>query len=306
LARVLVVSDLHFPGGARWVWGLLSLLGRVSVDAVVLAGDFVDSGSERALGKLLGLLRRRYRGPLLAVWGNHEHYLSWSRLRGGWDSLRLLERLRGVLEEHGALVLDGAGAVEVGGAWVVGAAGWYDYGFAPAGFTRGDFLRCNPFGAPVEALRRCERRRGPGCPPWWRNDCVYIRLPLGNEEYAAANAERLRRGLEDAPGPTLVVLHHAPRRELLRATGDPLRDFDHAYAGSPLLGEVIEEYRGRVAAVAYGHLHEASAARTMLLGGVPYVNAYPGYPGHEGYAVITIEDGKARVTVLKPAATSSL
>lgn len=71
MARLLVASDLHYPGGDL-AWRLAQALRRVEVDALVLAGDFLGVGSERYADKLFSLLRRFYGGPILAVWGKPE------------------------------------------------------------------------------------------------------------------------------------------------------------------------------------------------------------------------------------------
>lgn len=296
MARLLAVSDLHYPS-TDLAFRLSLLLRRVEVDALILAGDFIDWGNEVLAERLLRLLRRSYRGPILAVWGNHEHYLSRRRLEEGWDSLKQLERLEAVLSKHGVALL-GERLVRMGGVNIAGVAGWYDYGFGPPQFREEDYERCNPFGFSVEALRRCARGGWHAlCPPWWRNDCLYVRLPVKPREYALLNAERLEVQLREAEAPVLVVLHHAPLKELMLYSGGQ-EDFDMAYAGSPALGEVLMRYKEKVAAVVYGHLHEKSIARATAIGGVLYVNAYPQHPERRGFALVIIEGGGGRVEYL--------
>lgn len=315
MARLLVVADLHFPRASGLsegvdylgaAWRLPRILGEGRFDALILAGDFVNTCDEESTEKLMKMIRRHYRGPVLAAWGNHEHYLSPSRLRRGWDSPRCLERLRGVLEGYGAAILDSEGPVEVGGVWVAGVAGWYDYSYGPPGFTVEDYERCNPYGVPLPALRRCDRQGygssiggGSLCPSGYRRDCLYVKLPMSNPEYARLNAERLRKQLEEAKPPVVVVTHHVPRGELLSPTGDPLKDFDLAYAGTPLLGEVLSLYREGIAAVTYGHIHGRGRGWLATLDGVPYVDAFH---GHGGFTAVEVEKAPegftARVVII--------
>ncbi len=301
--RFLVVADLHYPSRPRRVWGLLRLLEEsASVDALVLAGDFLDVPISRYVEKLFGLLRRSYRGPVYVVWGNHEHYLTRNRLRGGWDSLEQLERLRMLLASYGVTVLDYEGPARVGDVSLAGAVGWYDYRYGPGGYTVEDYERCNPFGAPLTVIRGCEHGTVvSGCPPWWWNDCIYVRLPVGNEAYARLNAARVAEQVRRARDPVVVVLHHVPLRELLLYSGG-LQDFVHAYSGSPLMGEVlgklVQRDGRRILLVAYGHVHERSRSGLARVNGVWYLNAYPEHPLDPGYAVVTIDaDGEWRVEV---------
>lgn len=75
----------------------------------------------------------------------------------------------------------------------------------------------------------------------------------------------------------MVVLHHVPRRDLIRYTGNPREDFDYVYAGSSVLGEVISRYAEKIAVIAYGHLNDGSAARLMAIDDIQHVNVYPRY-----------------------------
>ena len=67
-------------GGLTWV---AEALRHANIDALVLGGDFVDYGNENDVDKLLTIIHYTHKGPILAVWCNHEHYLSQSRVKGG-------------------------------------------------------------------------------------------------------------------------------------------------------------------------------------------------------------------------------
>ena len=310
MPRFLVASDIHYPGGAEPAWRLGELLRRHRFDALILAGDFLDEGQERHLNSLLTLLRRRagYRGPLLLVWGNHEHYLSATRLRRGWTSLQQLERLHRVAVEHGAVVLDVEGPATVEGVAVIGAAGWYDYSYAPPGFTREQLETCSLDPPPRSLLARCATASGyyrslSMCSRLARNDCVYIRLPMPHPEYARLNAGRLeRQALEAAAtgAPVVAVSHHAPRPELIREPRSRSEALDLAYAGHLGIDRAARK-AGRLVAHVYGHLHERSRGRTALVEGVLYVNAYPLHPEAPGFTALEVdpETGKARVVMLE-------
>lgn len=137
------------------------------------------------------MIRRRHKGFILAVWGNHEHYLSQSRVRDGWTSLDQLERLRQVMASHGVLILDVDGPVRIGDVSLVGVVGTtivmvlhnsrrrITEGVIPSGYS-------------IEVLQRCSKNPYyPWCPPRWRNDCLYVRLPMYHRDYAKLNAEKL-------------------------------------------------------------------------------------------------------------------
>lgn len=289
--RLLVVSDIHFPTDPRAVWKLAGVLRHSVIDALVLAGDFLDDVSANAVQKLFfRVLRRAYKGPIIVVWGNHEHYLTRNRLERGLTSIDQLDWLYDRLIEHGVKVLDRDGPVNIGSVTIAGVVGWYDYSYGPREYTSEDYERCNPYGVSLEVIRKCARGRWRHlCPPWWRNDCLYVKLPMDNRTYLKLNAERFVSQLERAEPPIVAVLHHVPRRELLRYTGNPVKDFDLAYAGSPVLGSTLEKHMAKLAAVVYGHVHEHSIARVLPIHDTPYVNAYHAFPQSSGFVLINIE-----------------
>jgi len=305
VVRLAVASDIHFPdyGGAlqSLTRGLAGLRG-LRVDALILAGDFVAAPVERYVRGLSRLLRLWYRGPVYAVLGNHEHYVSEGRRGRGWDSVMVARWLEEVMCRHGITPLTPEAPVDVGGVSLVGVTGWYDYSFGPPGYSVEDYDRCNPYGLSVETLRDCERRgewgASPWCPPGAALDCAYTEFPGGNRLYASVNLGLLERQLAQAEAPVVAVLHHAPHRSLLVYTGDRERDFYRAYDGSQALGDLLLSHGG-VAAVVYGHLHEHSRRRIAWIEGVPHVNGYPAHPEAPGIALVEVEAeaGKARVRV---------
>lgn len=300
MARILLASDLHYPTDGSLAWTLAEVLRHVDADALVLGGDFVDYGNENNIDKLLTIIRRTYKGPILAVWGNHEHYLSQIRIRKGWTSLDQLERLRQALTRYGASTLDTDGPMNVNGISLVGVVGWYDYSFGPPQYLEEDYDRCNPFGYSIETLRHCAKDpQYLGCPPSWWNDCLYVKLPMHHKDYARLNAEKLENQLRTAEPPVIVVLHHVPRKDLIKYTGNPQEDFDYAYAGSPTLKEVINHHSDKVAVITYGHLHNESVNRVVMTDGIPYINTYPKYDRNPGFTLITIEKERTNITMIQ-------
>ena len=276
--RILAISDAHYPSEHYAAWFLTMLLNHVDFDALVLAGDFIDASIEAYAERLAEMIRRAYNGPVLVVWGNHEHYLSKNKIRKGVDSISQLRRLRETLKSYGFRVLDAEAPIALGSLSIVGVVGWYDFSYGPRQYNFEDYERCNPFGLSPREIEDCIRGRlpYPCTASWWRGDCLYVRLPMSHQEYAWLNAERLGKQLARADPPILVVLHHAPWRSLLRYTGNPDEDFDLAYAGAELLGKALSPYSEQLIAVVYGHLHNRSRDRIQWINGVPYINAYHG------------------------------
>jgi len=212
-------------------------------------------------------------------------------LAKGATSTDCLQRLHRALNRHHIHVLDTDGPLDLGPAAVVGNVGWYDYSLAPQGYTVEDYLRCNPYKAPLPALQRCEKNPTAGCPPRWRRDCIYTRLPMTHQDYARHNAQKLDKWLTETTKPAIVLLHHVPRHELLASP----EDFDAAYAGSTLLGETIRRHRDKILAVAYGHLHAGSRKRIHVIDGIPYINTYPAYTHPPTLAAIEVDAEKETV-----------
>ncbi len=306
--RIAVLSDTHFPGpgGAplESYFRGLARLERLGVDALVLAGDIVAAPRENYIKGFARLLRKHYGGPVYAILGNHEHYLSRKRLERGWDSVMVALWVEEALCRHGIELLTPRAPVRVGGVNLVGVTGWYDYSFGPQVYTEEDYERCNTYGISPEVLRECDRRAlwgmSPWCPPGARLDCSYVKFPGGHKWYASINLGLLERQLSLAEAPVVAVLHHAPHRRLLRYTGDPERDFYRAYDGSQELGRLLLRHKEKLAAVVYGHLHGHSASRVAEIEGVPHVNAYPVHEQATGLAVIELEgSGRTRIMFVR-------
>ena len=272
--RAVFVGDLHYPE-PKFSARIPFELERLQPDLIVLAGDFIMASDPGYAYRLLRILERRAPARLVAALGNHEYYLTRNARRRGLDSLSAARRIASILGEMGVPVLDFRGeAVGLGGLYLVGGAGWYDYSFAPEWATRKMLENCNPRGVPVEVLEDCMRDPSAGeCPEWWRMDCLWVRLPTSHGDLARLYAENIERQVRSARGrPVLLVLHHVPRQELIRRCGCTW-DLNLAYAGSLRLGRPVRRWGLRL--VFYGHVHEYSLRRAMVLDGTVYVNTYP-------------------------------
>ncbi|BCS93298.1 metallophosphoesterase [Metallosphaera javensis (ex Sakai et al. 2022)] len=268
--KVLFASDVHYPDGDR-TSRLFSLL-RGKPDLLVLAGDLITLGSVQDLRKFFVKLRKVYQGPVVGVPGNHEHWLTRGERDRGITSLEKVEMIAEVYREFRGVLLQVDGPFQTdSGLTLVGTTGWYDYSFArDLNFSVEDFENCNPYHCTREELMACEKRGYCDCKSWF-NDCIYVNLGMSNEEYLRLNVRILEdqlRSVKDA----VVVLHHAPRKDLIKVTGEREKDFFLAFDGSERLEEVIRNHG--VEHVIYGHLHEGSRQDHVTVDGVRYVNGY--------------------------------
>ncbi|SDY01228.1 metallophosphoesterase [Allgaiera indica] len=189
MARFLVWSDLH---DEFWVGFDLPEL-RAPVDGVLIAGDTHTGGRHldipvRAAGK--------YGCPVVVIWGNHEPYGSiWSELLA--DEERQLAAIRA--EGLDIRVLHGA-VTEIAGVRIVGATLWTDLQLYPG----------------LDQLARIVVSAG-------LNDYEAIRTKPGTrfttDDMLARHAED-KAAIFDAlhtphAGPTVVMTHHIPVRNLI-------------------------------------------------------------------------------------------
>ena len=285
MARIVFISDLHFPGGDAFP--ILQRASRLRPELLVLAGDLVDQPLPENLRGLARLLRRLGL-RVAAVPGNHECYRSRGMIRRGLDSCAALWRARRVLSRGAGVVwLDSLPrGLRVGGTIIAGAPGWWDLSLAPPRYTRRDYENCNPFGASLGDLWACERGVRWRCPPWYRRDCLLVETPVPPERLVEASIRVVERQLRGAPRGLLrvVAYHFVPSRRVL-APAEPPMDFLHGYAGSERLGLAARRLGARI--VVYGHVHEASRSPVVEEDGVLMANAYP-----RGQGLLVLEGGE--------------
>jgi len=268
--RLLFVSDIHYPVDYKVMHRLMEAA-KDREAVIVIAGDVTAGGYLHHFEKFLRLMSQ---ARLVLVAGNHDLWLSKKMIKKGYNSLHKLEKISQLCRKYGAKLLDTEKEpLEMGGAALVGSVGWYDYSYAQGlGYTREDFERGTPY-------KGCEKSlRGPLPPcPAWHNDKVYVKLPFPDEEYVRRNIAQMEKKIRAAEKkglPVYLILHHVPRQELVKYTGNPKEDFFKAYEGSPKLGELAEKHRKTVKAVFYGHIHDPNAKPTTI-NGIKYINTYP-------------------------------
>ena len=137
---------------------------------------------------------------------------------------------------------------------IVGVPGWYDFSFAPfeLGFTREDFLKGYYGGY-----------------QWM--DILYTDFRMSPEEVTLRNADMLKRQLERAKNPVIVLLHFVPLRDFLLYTGNPENDFWNAYGGSKIFGEIILGSNKNIKYVFFGHVDYKRLKTIELKLGVSYL-----------------------------------
>ena len=297
--RIVFIGDLHYP---RDTTRLVQTVDKADPDILVFNGDFLDTPTEKSLTKFLRLLKRFKLRETLFTLGNHEHYLTRNKLRKHWSSLDQARIVAEKLEAEGHRVLDYTDGYVYGNIYIAGNVGWYDYTLAPREYTSSDYENCNPYGATLTDLYLCDiKHRYDKCPPWWRRDCLYIRLPIPHSEYVEENTGKLDRQLGQHEDKTaIVVYHHAPRKELLDHTASKDRQFDYAYAGSTRLDNPIRNH-SNVKLVAYGHLHSRTPRRITEIQGVTYVNTYPYHKKEPGLTLVQADtvNGNLEVKIIE-------
>lgn len=273
--KIAITSDIHYPDPQRF-YELIIFLRKQDPRILVIAGDAVSYGSIDLYHKFFRKLRRYYKGLIIGVAGNHEHWLTKNELRKRIYSEDKIKILSKIYRSYNAMLLNEEGPYCIKDICFTGSTGWYDYSYAAnLGFSREDFENCNPWGCSINELLTYERGLYCNCYSWLR-DCLYIRLRNSNEEYILKNIKLLSKQLDRIEEDTLtiVILHHVPRRELIKYTNDVYENFYYAYAGSNKIDEVIRKSNANIKLVVYGHIHEKSRDYDIVLENLRYMNGY--------------------------------
>lgn len=189
MARFLVWSDLHDE-----FWNGFDLPDlSAPVDGVMIAGD------THTMGRHLDIparAARKYGCPVVLIWGNHEPYGSiWSDLLE--DEERQLETLRG--EGLDIRVLHGA-ATEIAGVRIIWATLWTDLKLYPS-FEYLARMMVSAYMQDYRAIRTAPKTR------FSIDDMLAC-----HARDKAAIVSVLR---EPYSGPTIVMTHHLPVRQLI-------------------------------------------------------------------------------------------
>lgn len=233
MARFLFWSDLHEES---WRDGFEPPRLEAPVDAVLMAGD-VDHGGHL---EVAARAARAYGAPVVQIWGNHEAYGSvFPDLRR-----REAERLAELRAEGLDLRLLHGAATEIAGVRILGATLWTDLRLYP---DHEDLARASiaPFMADLREIRMTPERRF----------AFEDMLRLHAEDKAAIFAA-LR---EPFDGPTLVMTHHIPVRQMIapfREIGVMKKRVVNAAFASDLWAEIREH---KLDVWLCGHSHDNMA-----------------------------------------------
>jgi len=252
MRRICFTADLHLVGS--WKTPALERFRRIWIqhrpDALVLAGDTaISEVSRRALKVLRKIVKEE---PIIIVMGNHDLWASKKALKYAENPDDILERFWvPAAREYRVHLLD-LENWQTGSVCLAGCYGHYDLGFAVKGLQ-------------IDGKEVTERDYLKGaCPSvdatTW-NDVFHLPQKKGLYAIAAEQAARLRAHLEEAAtfnGRLIVITHTVPFEELIGRTEglDPARDFFRAYAGSTMLGKVLNEFHQSIDLVVCGHTHQ--------------------------------------------------
>ena len=256
MARFLVWSDLHDEFWDGFDLPNLSAL----VDGVLIAGDTHTRGRHLDIPAQAA---RKYGCPVVVIWGNHEPYGSvWSEL------LAEEERQLAVLRAEGLdiRVLHGATTV-VAGVRIIGATLWTDLQLYPE-FDDLARIMVSAYMQDYRAIRTAP------------DTCFTIDDMLSRHAQDKAVILAALRNPHD--GPTVVMTHHLPLRELIAPWrtigGHEKRAMNNGFAC-----DLCDEIRGfDIDSWIWGHSHEGEG-RTVEgdHGPIRFVTNQRGYPSEE-------------------------
>jgi predicted phosphohydrolase len=264
--RIIATSDLHYniarsQGPTR---ELAREVCRLGGDCLLFVGDSASTDLA-ILDEVFGLFEA-FRGPRLAVAGNHE---LWTTAEG--DSLTRYERdLAEACRRNGVHYLD-AEPFRDNGVAIVGNVGWYDFSFRRAAMRIP--LRFYQHKVAPGAAAHFEKHRhlldagdlseeAKQVTTRWM-DGERVRLPMGDVDFTHQSAQRLRGHLQEVhetAESVVVAVHHLPFADLVPHTLVPNWAFASAFLGSELLGETILEFP-KVRHVLCGHSHRRRTCR---------------------------------------------
>lgn len=275
--NVLATADLHWNHSKSRESAaaiIEEINAETNVDAMLIVGD-VGVADGDSIEECLS--RFTFTGPKLFVPGNHE---LWTK-RDGVDLLG--DELPRRILAAGWHWLPGAPFVRDGVA-IVGALGWYDYGFAvpsleiprvfyEAKVSPGAVIYSGEPVALLEQARAGSRATQELVARW--NDGKFVHLGASDGEIVSRECDAIERSLKAVAHArsALVATHTVPFAELLPPHHGGQWDFVRAYLGSPRLGETIAWFEN-VCHVVCGHSHFAAEA---TIGHIRATNIGSGY-----------------------------
>ena len=254
MARFLVWSDLHDE-----FWGGFELPDlSTPVDGVLIAGD------THTMGRHLNIpaqAARKYGCPVIVIWGNHELYGSiWSKLLA--DENRQLEALHS--KGLDIRVLHGA-ATEIAGVRIIGATLWTDLALYPP-FEYLARTMVSAYMQDYHSIRTASKIR------FTIDDMLAC-----HSQDKAAILDTLSKPHD---GPSVVMTHHLPVRELIAPWrtigGEDKRAMNNGFAC-----DLWNELRGfDIHTWIWGHSHEGENwIGEGEYGKIQFITNQRGYPG---------------------------
>lgn len=254
MARFLVWSDLHDE-----FWGGFELPDlSAPVDGVLISGD------THTMGRHLDIpaqAAREYDCPVVMIWGNHEPYGSiWSELQTN-EACRL-EALRG--EGLDVRVLHGA-ATEVAGVRIIGATLWTDLQLYPE-FVHLAQTMVSAYMQDYRAILASKKTR------FTIDDML--------ERHAKDKAAILNTLNKPFEGPTIVMTHHMPVRDLI-APWRTIGGHDKRAMNNGFACDLWPEIKGfDIHSWIWGHSHEGENWEGPGdQGPIQFITNQRGYPG---------------------------
>lgn len=248
MVRILATSDLHY-NVARSKEGVRELAEqsvRRGGDVLVIAGDVAGADPDEFAEALE--LFDAFRGVKVLVAGNHDLWVA-----AGQDSyVKWSRHLPELAQRYGFRMLD-HGEIFVDGVAFVGNVGWYDYSFrleslkVPLRFYEAKTGPGHAAAVPqlsflVQGRDDLQDRHYEITTAWRDGRCV--KLPVSDPQFTEELVGRLSGQLDRAgrEAKTIVaVLHHLPRRDLVRYRGDVSWDFAAAFLGSQRFYDVLRQ-----------------------------------------------------------------
>ncbi|APX17991.1 serine/threonine protein phosphatase (plasmid) [Phaeobacter inhibens] len=256
MARFLVWSDLHDEFWEGFDLPELS----APVDRVLIAGD------THTMGRHLDIparAARKYGCPVVVIWGNHEPYGSiWSESMA--DEERKLEKLR--TEVLDIRVLHGA-ETEVAGVRIIGATLWTDLKLHPP-FEYLARLMVSAYMQDYRAIRTASK--------------TLLTVDYMLERHRQDKAAIFEALSKPHAGPTIVMTHHLPVRQLIEPWrtigGNQKRARNNGFACDLWDDIKVHDIHTWVC----GHSHEGENwTGAGGHGPIRFVTNQRGYPGEE-------------------------
>lgn len=231
--KIGMISDLHvdvndtiLKKGESFAQLVAEKANNEKVDFLLIAGD---NSSEAGLSKQINKkIQALVTAKVLFVPGNHD---LWSRENGVTDTFSLYKDF---LKQPESII---GQPVILSDEWaIVGATGWYDYGYA------------NHKEYTLEKFEEKKYRFA-----YW-NDAHYIHWDKSDQEVSAAMLEQLERDLQSVGDRKVFLMTHmATHGEFVVPLPNKMYDYFNAFLGSKSYEQLYDRYPIKYSNI--GHVH---------------------------------------------------